>query len=49
MLKAEVAILSNDCHCRKTERAGCSDYKTLTSDQEEADTKVVLHIVEALS
>ena len=49
IIKANSIIISGDYLCQKITLTECSDYDTLRSDQEEADTKVVLHTLEALS
>jgi hypothetical protein len=48
-LKSEVIYLSKDSFCEKVTEEEVSIYDTLASDQEEADTKVVLHALDALS
>ena len=49
MLNCDVVILSGDCQCIKVTTEGFSQCDQLKSDQEEADTKVVLHALHALS
>ena len=49
ILRASTIILSGDCQCEKITCEGCDEYEQLKSDQEEADTKVVLHAFDALS
>ena len=49
ILKANPIALSGDCECKKITHSGCIDYTDLKSDQEEAETKVTLYTLEALS
>ena len=48
MLKCNTVILSGDCYCKMVTTEGCFPFDPLKSDQEEADTKVVLHAIHAL-
>ena len=48
MLKCNTVILSGDCYCEMVTTEGCFPFNPLKSDQEEADTKVVLHAIHAL-
>ena len=49
VLKSNVIYLSGDSICEKVTEESVSTYEILISDQEEADTKVVLHAMDALS
>ena len=49
LLKTNWLYLSADQDCKQVTVSDCSDYDMLISDQEEADTKVVLHTLHALS
>ena len=49
ILKAQTIILSGDGECKKITEIECCDYEILKSDHEEADTKVILHTVHALT
>ena len=49
MLQATCIILSGDNLCHEVRSTGCFQKMSLCSDQEEADTKVVLHALDALA
>ena len=49
MLNCDVVIISRDSQCIKVTSECFSQYNQLKRDQEEADTKVVLHALHALS
>ena len=49
ILKCDTIILSGDTSCEIVNHHECRPYEELKSDQEEADTKVVLHALSVLS
>ena len=49
ILKCDTIILSGDTSCLIVNNHECRPYEELKSDQEEADTKVVLHALSPLS
>ena len=49
LLKCNVVVLSGDNYCDIVSSSQCQPCDELVSDQEEADTKVVLHVMRFLS
>ena len=49
ILKCDTIILSGDTSCEIVNHHECRPYEELKSDQEEADTKVVLHALSVFS
>ena len=49
ILKCDTIVLSGDTSCEIVNHHECRPYEELKSDQEEADTKVILHALSVLS
>eukprot|EP00111_Clytia_hemisphaerica_P022210 TCONS_00065262-protein len=49
ILKCDSIVMSGDQYCEKVTRDNVSNVESLVSDQEEADTKLILHTLDALN